>query len=140
MLNWAGVTKEKRERLWSEAMNHATKLDGILVTRNKPVMNDMALFGKQPNWIDKLKRFGEVGIVKTLKKGNMVANRGLVGMFVGYADDHTQGTYRMMNLDTWKVVLSRDVNWLDISYGDYIDRRDEQDKESVGMKLEELDI
>ena len=57
MLNWAGVTKEKRERLWSEVMNHATKLDGILVTRSKPIMNDVALYGKQPKWIDKLKRF-----------------------------------------------------------------------------------
>ena len=94
MLNWAGLTKDKRERLWSEVMNHATKLDEILVTRNKPIMNDVALCGKQPKWIDKLKRFGEIGIVKTLKKGNMVANRGLVGMFVGYTDDHAQRTYR----------------------------------------------
>ena len=38
-------------------------------------------------------------------------------MFVGYPEDHTEGTYLMMNLKTRRVVIGRTVDWLNESYG-----------------------
>ena len=33
-------------------------------------------------------------------------------MFLGYAADHPEDTYRMLNLETKKVIITRDVKWL----------------------------
>ena len=33
-------------------------------------------------------------------------------MFLGYTADHSEDTYRMLNLETKKVILTRDVKWL----------------------------
>ena len=35
-------------------------------------------------------------------------------MFVGYADDHTKDVYRFLNIHTRRIILSRDVRWLNI--------------------------
>ena len=44
-------------------------------------------------------------------------------MFLGYAQNHTGNTYRMLNLCTKIIVLSRDVIWLNKTYGKYISRK-----------------
>ena len=33
-------------------------------------------------------------------------------MFLGYATDHPEDIYRMLNLETKKVIITRDVKWL----------------------------
>ena len=33
---------------------------------------------------------------------------------VGYADDHTKDVYRFLNIQPRKIILSRDVRWLNI--------------------------
>ena len=40
-------------------------------------------------------------------------------MFVGYADDHTKDVYRFLNIHTKKIILSRDVRWLNIIWRRY---------------------
>ena len=45
-------------------------------------------------------------------------------MFVGYAQNHAEDVYRMMDLDTMKVSVSRDVTWLKLFYGKYIHGKD----------------
>ena len=40
-------------------------------------------------------------------------------MFVGYADDHTKDVYRFLNIHTRRIILSRDVRWLDIIWKQY---------------------
>ena len=41
-------------------------------------------------------------------------NRGKTCMFVGDADDHTKDVYRFLNIHTKRIILSRDVRWLNI--------------------------
>ena len=58
------------------------------------------------------------GIVKSTVNGNMVDNKGFVGMFVGYPEDHAEKTYVMWNAETRRPVTTRSVQWLDQSYGE----------------------
>ena len=71
-------------------------------------------YRKKPLDIKYLRRFGEIGIIANRKKLKAKSeDRGTKCYFVGYADDHTPDTYRMFNPNTGKIVLSRDVRWLD---------------------------
>ena len=40
-------------------------------------------------------------------------------MFVGYADNHTKDLYRFLNIHTKRIILSRDVRWLNIIWKRY---------------------
>ena len=40
-------------------------------------------------------------------------------MFVGYADDHAGYVYRFINIQTKKVILSRDAQWLNLFWKHY---------------------
>ena len=43
-------------------------------------------------------------------------------MFVGYAEDHTKDVYRFLNIHTKRIILSRDVRWLNIIWKRYKDK------------------
>ena len=43
-------------------------------------------------------------------------------MFVGYAEDHTKDVYRFLNIHTKRIILSRDVRWLNIIWKHYKDK------------------
>ena len=45
-------------------------------------------------------------------------------MFLGYAKNHTASTYRMLNLRTKHIVLSRDAVWLNRTHSEYISRKE----------------
>ena len=40
-------------------------------------------------------------------------------MFVGYSLNHPTNTYRFINLSTKRIIHSRDVKWLDETWGQY---------------------
>ena len=40
-------------------------------------------------------------------------------MFVGYADDHSRDVYRFLNIHTKRIIISRDVTWLNIIWKHY---------------------
>ena len=40
-------------------------------------------------------------------------------MFVGYSLDHPTDTYHFINLSTKRIIHSRDVKWLDKTWGQY---------------------
>ena len=66
-------------------------------------------------------------------------NHGRTCVFVGYADKHAGDVYRMLNLKTNKIIMSRDILWLNKTFGEYfeikkthmivIDNDDEDDDE-----------
>ena len=39
-------------------------------------------------------------------------DRGIKGMFLGYAANHAGNVYRVLNLETKKILITRDVKWL----------------------------
>ena len=40
-------------------------------------------------------------------------------MFVGYAEDHAGDVYRFLNIHTRRIIMSRDVRWLNIIWKHY---------------------
>ena len=43
--------------------------------------------------------------------------RGHISMFLGYSLDHPADTYQFINLSTKRIIHSRDVKWLDKTWG-----------------------
>ena len=54
--------------------------------------------------------------------------RGKTGIFVGYADDHAGNVYRFINLQMKKIILSRDIQWLNLFWKEYKKRKDDSKK------------
>jgi Reverse transcriptase (RNA-dependent DNA polymerase) len=63
--------------------------------------------------------FGEIAILKIGKRLTKLDDRGIVCTFVGYSDEHPTNTYRFVNLTTNKVMMCRDVFWLQKSWEEY---------------------
>jgi hypothetical protein len=50
-------------------------------------------------------------------------------MFVGYSVHHEYDVHRMLNLDTKRIIHSRDIIWLNEAYNDWIEEKVSQKKE-----------
>jgi hypothetical protein len=46
-------------------------------------------------------------------------DRGNVGLFVGYPDNHADDVYRIFNIKTKLIIKSRDLVWLNLSYSNW---------------------
>jgi len=66
---------------------------------------------------------GIVTNTPTSIKGKL-APRGKICMFVGYPDDTTPDVYRMLNIKTNKIIKSKDIFWLNKTYGQYLTEKD----------------
>ena len=62
------------------------------------------------------------------KMRSKLDTRGRTGIFVGYADDHAGNVYRFINIQTKKIILSRDVQWLNSFWKQYKKRNDDSKK------------
>jgi len=90
---------------------------------NKYVPAHQKLFGEECKFARCLHTFGEVGIVhigETIQ--SKLEDRGTTCIFVGYAPNHAANTYRMLNVQTRHVWVSRDVKWMKKVYGDFKDK------------------
>jgi hypothetical protein len=78
-----------------------------------------------------LRSFGEIGVVTT--KDNIqskLKNRGTPCIFVGYSVHHENDVYRMLNLDTKRIIHLCDIIWLNEVYHNCIERKVSQKKET----------
>jgi hypothetical protein len=65
-----------------------------------------------------LKTFGKMCAVMTKKTiQGKLNDRGTVGLFVGYPGNHANDVYRLFNIKTKQIIKSRDLVWLNLSYG-----------------------
>jgi hypothetical protein len=122
MMNLAGFPKKKRNQLWTEAANTATKIDNMLIYENDSVHAHKKFYGTDPGYMRYLRTFGEIAITTNHenKQGrSKVEDRGRECMFLGYADNHANDVYRFLHLKTTKVILSRDVIWLKKMYAEH---------------------
>jgi len=115
MLESARFTERAKKLLRAEAEATATKLSNMLVsTTDGKMPND--LFGDETTLkIVDLIQFGRLCYVtKRQKIRRKWTDKSWKGIFVGYAnDDHSSDTYRIYNLATNKIILTRDVRWAD---------------------------
>jgi hypothetical protein len=67
------------------------------------------LFGSTPKLPSNLRSFGEMGVVATKSDiQGKLTNRGSTCMFVGYSVNHSNDVYRMLILDSKRIIHSRD--------------------------------
>ena len=67
-----------------------------------------------------MRTFGEIGIVANRKKiQGKLQNKGILSVFVGYAENHAGDVLKFFNTETGKIFQSRDVTWLNKMYGEY---------------------
>ena len=64
-----------------------------------------------------------MGILKKNKKiFSKLENKGQSCMFVGYSNEHAPDTYRIFVLGTRRIVVARDVLWLNAMYNEIKER------------------
>ena len=69
-----------------------------------------------------MRTFGEMAVIaihKGKKMRSKLDDRGKTCMFVGYAYDHSRDVYRFLNIHTKRIIISRDVRWLNIIWRHY---------------------
>jgi hypothetical protein len=50
-------------------------------------------------------------------------------MFMGYSSNHAHDVYRMLNIETKKIINSRDIVWMNKVYKDWKDQKDKKKSE-----------
>ena len=105
---------EMKHKLWMEAAATATKLDTIMNDKGEKSPYEQ-FYNENPLFEKHLKTFGQVGIM-TLKPGSTIksklGDRGIKCLFLGYAANHAGNVFRVLNVETKMVMISRDVKWL----------------------------
>ena len=117
MLNAAGLEATLRKGVWAECGNAATRNENLSIsTRNqKPAWE--RFFNRPSKLVWNLRTFGEMAITtKHNKIQGKLTNKGIPVMFVGYASDHATDVYRLLKMSNKRIVMSRDVRWLNKSY------------------------
>ena len=122
----AGILEDDlKYKIWAECAMYVTKMDNILVSSTREHSPHFLFYGNHPPFVHSLRRFGEVGIVtyhENKKIRSKLAPRGRPCLFVGYPDDTTGDVYRMIDLETLSLIKTRDVMWLNETYGEYKQR------------------
>lgn len=71
------------------------------------------LFGENPVFVKFMRTWGKAGTVKVkIVATPKLANHGVQCMFVGYATNHDEDCYWMLNVETMHVLITSDVIWL----------------------------
>ena len=122
MLNAAKFPEWLHNGLWAHCSETATQLDNLMVTKEGEQCPTLQFYGELPKWATSLCTFGEIGIVanqRNKKIHGKLTDHGFPCIFVGYPEDHASDVYKMLNLATKKVIMSRNLIWLDKMYGEY---------------------
>ncbi len=112
-MHTAELPRDRRLDFFPEVVMIMTKLDWLkLITINKVKKTRIEHYGLPlPKFTQYLRTWGEAGIIKTSRDGK-IRDRGVTGMFMGYALNQEGDCYRMWNPNTKKVSETRDVVFL----------------------------
>ena len=125
MLIQAGLEPKYKGELWCEVISTATKLDNIMVRPERTKPPHTLFYGEDAKYAKSLRTFGKMAVIaihEGKKMRSKLDDRGKTCMFVGYAEDHTKDVYRFLNIHTKRIILSRDVRWLNIIWKRYKDK------------------
>ena len=122
MVIQAGIDSKGKGEFWCEGISTATKLDNIMVRPERTKPPHTLFYGEDAKYMKYMRTFGEMAVVgiyegKTIR--SKLDNRGKTCMFVGYAEDHAGDVYRFLNIHTKRIIMSRDVGWLNIIWKHY---------------------
>ena len=131
MMIQAGFIQQDKRKFWCEVISTATKLDNIMVRKERTKPPHTLFYNEGARYLKYLKSFGEMAVIAISdgkKMRSKLDTRGRTGIFVGYADDHAGNVYRFINIQTTKIILSRDVQWLNSFWKQYKKRKDDSKK------------
>ena len=122
MMIEAGFSQQEKRKFWCEVISTATKLDNIMVRKDRTKPPYTLFYNDEPKYEKYLRSFGEMAVIAISdgkKKRSKLDIRGRTGIFVGYAEDHAGNVYRFINIQTKKIILSRDIQWLNSFWKEY---------------------
>ena len=131
MMITAGFSQQDKRKFWCEVISTATKLDNIMVRKERTKPPFTLFYNDEPKYMKFLRSFGEMAVIAISdgkKMRSKLDTRGRTGIFVGYADDHAGNVYRFRNIQTKQIILSRDIQWLNSFWKEYKKRRDDSKK------------
>ena len=131
MMLTAGFNQQDKRKFWCEVISTATKLDNIMVRKERTKPPFTLFYNDEPKYMKFLRSFGEMAVIAISdgkKMRSKLYTRGRTGIFVGYADDHAGNMYRFINIQTKQIILSRDIQWLNSFWKEYKKRRDDSKK------------
>ena len=115
MMVHANLTLESQRKFWAEAVACSNWIEDLTIKagRTEPALLSWTHVSIH-KWLKALIQFGRLGIVhKSKKLSNKMKDKGYPAMMVGYAHNHGPGTYKMYNPKTNRIVMSRDIKWMD---------------------------
>jgi hypothetical protein len=130
MLNSTGLKDHLRSGVWTEYAMTVTYLSNITSIKEKMICPYQLLFGSKPRLPESLRSFGEIGVVSTKKDiQGKLTKRGTPCMFMGYSINHAHDVYRMLNIETKKIINSRDIIWMNTVYKDWKEQKEKKKNE-----------
>jgi hypothetical protein len=103
MMNESEIDGEFRDGLWVECASIATYYDNLIINNDKKKIPIEFIFKSRDKGLMTLKRFGEMCMATTKNKiQGKLSNKGTVCVFVGYAVNHADDVYRLLNPKTKK--------------------------------------
>ena len=131
MMLKAGFSQQDKRKFWCEAISTATKLDNTMVRKERTKPPYTLFYNDEPKYKKYLRSFGEMAVIAISdgkKMRSKLDTRGRPGIFVGYANDHAGNVYRFINIQMKKIILSRDIQWLNSFWEEYKKRKDDSKK------------
>ena len=119
MVTHTGLHENFKTGIWPECAATATKLENIMIKTHEEKYAHEKFYGKISDYTKYLSNFVEMGVIRSIATVKEKLEYQLKAcMFLGYVQNHTGGTYRMLNLHTKHIVLSRDIIWIKKNYGE----------------------
>jgi hypothetical protein len=113
LFNDSGIVDKIRHGLWAECASTASFYENRIVNKTTQQSPLQLTYNKEFKGHKNLKTFGEMCVVMTKKAiQGKLSDRGTVGLFVGYPDNHADDIYRIFNIKTKQIIKSRDLVWL----------------------------
>ena len=128
MMIQAGFSQQDKRKFWCEIISTATKLDNIMVRKERTKPPHTLFYNEGARYVKYLRTFGEMAVI-AISDGKKLRSKldtgGRTGIFVGYADDHAGNVYTFINVQIKKIILSRDVQWLNSFWKQYKTRNND---------------
>ena len=118
----AGIDSKRKGEFSCEVISTATKLDNIMVRPDITKPPYTLFYNKDAKFMKHMRTSEEMAVVaihEGKKMRSKLDNRGKTCMFVGYAENHAGDIYRFLNIHTKRIIMSRDVRWLNLIWKHY---------------------
>jgi hypothetical protein len=99
--------------LWAECASTDTFNDNSIINKDKKKYPIELMFKNRAKGLRNLKSFGEMCVATTKNKiQEKLSDKGTVCVFVGYAVNHADEVYKLLNPKTKSIIKSKDIVWL----------------------------